>query len=158
MDVEGCPESATPTEQTGDVVTAAPAQEVSVAGRQTAGGEDPEARSERLGQDPGGKEGSCSEVTPSQSSEKPEKELAGPECEGPESEQRTVDSSEESKAPDNMEDLDFLVPKAGFFCQICSCFCVDEASMKSHLQSALHQQNKKKFMNKKADEEEKKEG
>ncbi|XP_015280794.1 PREDICTED: probable endo-1,3(4)-beta-glucanase AFLA_105200 [Gekko japonicus] len=77
MDVEGCPEFATPTEQTGDVVTAAPAQEVSVGGRQTAGGEDPEARSERLGQDPGGKEESCSEVTPSQSSEKPEKECLG---------------------------------------------------------------------------------
>ncbi|KAL7975901.1 hypothetical protein Chor_011816 [Crotalus horridus] len=38
-------------------------------------------------------------------------------------------------------DLDFLVPKAGYFCQICSCFCVFEESMKSHCLSQLHQQN-----------------
>ncbi|KAL8206475.1 UNVERIFIED_CONTAM: hypothetical protein K2H54_004754, partial [Gekko kuhli] len=73
MDVEGCSESATPKEQTGDAATAAPAQEVSVGDTQTARGEDPETRSEQAGQDPGGKEESGSEGTPLQSSGKPEK-------------------------------------------------------------------------------------
>ncbi|XP_077157443.1 uncharacterized protein LOC143819562 isoform X2 [Paroedura picta] len=70
-------------------------------------------------------------------------------------EQTLADGTEQGEPPS--ADIDFLVPKAGFFCQICSCFSVDEPSMKSHCQSALHQQNKKKFMNKKAEEEEKKE-
>ncbi|XP_060103421.1 zinc finger protein 638 [Heteronotia binoei] len=159
MDVEGCSESAPDKEETGDVATPAPAPpEASVGEDQTAGGEDPEAGSEQLDQAPDVKEEeSCSELAPSQSPEKPEKEVAGPEREEQESERRVEDPSEKSEAPDNVEDLDFLVPKAGFFCQICSCFCVDEASMKSHCQSALHLQNKKKFMNKKT-EEEKKEG
>ncbi|XP_053111795.1 zinc finger protein 638 [Hemicordylus capensis] len=91
-------------------------------------------------------EESCSEATPSQSSVKFEKDLTGSECEEPESKRRKVDSSEISKAPSHPKDLDFLVPKAGYFCQICSCFCVDEASMKTHCQSPLHQQNMEKFM------------
>uniref|UniRef100_A0A670ZTJ3 Matrin-type domain-containing protein n=1 Tax=Pseudonaja textilis TaxID=8673 RepID=A0A670ZTJ3_PSETE len=61
--------------------------------------------------------------------------------EEPENKQRKVDSSEKSKTPSQLKEFDFLVPKAGYFCQICSCFCVDEASMKSHCQSPLHQQN-----------------
>lgn len=38
-------------------------------------------------------------------------------------------------------DLDYLVPKAGFFCQICSLFYVDETSVKNHCKTPLHQQN-----------------
>ncbi|XP_053258195.1 zinc finger protein 638 isoform X2 [Podarcis raffonei] len=104
------------------------------------------------------KEESCSEVTSSQPSEKPEKDLTDSECEEPESKRRKTDSSEKCKAPSQLKDLDFLVPKAGFFCQICSCFCVDEASMKTHCQSQLHQENMEKFMIKSTAEEKKKEG
>ncbi|XP_033016997.1 zinc finger protein 638 isoform X2 [Lacerta agilis] len=104
------------------------------------------------------KEESCSEVTSSQPSEKPEKDLSDSECEEPESKRRKIDSSETGKAPSQLKDLDFLVPKAGFFCQICSCFCVDEASMKTHCQSQLHQENMEKFMIKSTAEEKKKEG
>nr|XP_034959571.1 zinc finger protein 638 isoform X2 [Zootoca vivipara] len=104
------------------------------------------------------KEESCSEVTSSQPSEKPEKDLTDPECEEPESKRRKTDSSEKCKAPSQLKDLDFLVPKAGFFCQICSCFCVDEASMKTHCQSPHHQENMEKFMLKSTAEEKKKEG
>lgn len=38
-------------------------------------------------------------------------------------------------------DLDYLVPKAGFFCQICSLFYADEISVKNHCKTPLHQQN-----------------
>ncbi|NXT26365.1 ZN638 protein, partial [Syrrhaptes paradoxus] len=38
-------------------------------------------------------------------------------------------------------DLDYLVPKAGFFCQICSLFYADETSVKNHCKTQLHQQN-----------------
>uniref|UniRef100_A0ACB8E8Y1 Uncharacterized protein n=1 Tax=Sphaerodactylus townsendi TaxID=933632 RepID=A0ACB8E8Y1_9SAUR len=155
MDVEQCSESVLHEEQTGDMVTPPPALEVSAEDSQTSLGEDPKARSEQEGQDPDSKEENCGKTTPSQSSKKHEKELAGSECKAQEPEQKEVDSSEKSKTPHDTEDLDFLVPKAGFFCQICSCFCVDEASMKTHCQSALHQQNKKKFMSKKAEEEKK---
>ncbi|XP_054845959.1 zinc finger protein 638-like isoform X2 [Eublepharis macularius] len=151
-DVVGCSEPAPREEQTGKPS----ALEASVGESQTRRNEDTEAGAERLGQDPDCKQESGREGTASQSLEKPEKELAGSECEEQEPE-RKIDLSEKSKAPDNVEDLDFLVPRAGFFCQICSCFCVDEASMKTHCQSPLHQQNKKKFMNQKAEEEEKKE-
>ncbi|NWH62844.1 ZN638 protein, partial [Geococcyx californianus] len=37
--------------------------------------------------------------------------------------------------------LDYLVPKAGFFCQICSLFYADETSVKNHCKTLLHQQN-----------------
>ncbi|NXG47500.1 ZN638 protein, partial [Psilopogon haemacephalus] len=43
-------------------------------------------------------------------------------------------------------DLDYLVPKAGFFCQICSLFYADETSVKNHCKTQLHQQNMEKFM------------
>ncbi|NWS92904.1 ZN638 protein, partial [Toxostoma redivivum] len=37
--------------------------------------------------------------------------------------------------------LDILVPKAGFFCQICSLFYADEPSMITHCRTPLHRQN-----------------
>nr|XP_005497892.1 zinc finger protein 638-like [Zonotrichia albicollis] len=42
--------------------------------------------------------------------------------------------------------LDILVPKAGFFCQICSLFYADEPSMINHCRTPLHRQNMEKFM------------
>lgn len=41
----------------------------------------------------------------------------------------------------SLSDLDYLVPKAGFFCQICSLFYADETSVKNHCKTPLHQQN-----------------
>uniref|UniRef100_A0A8C6Z6G6 Zinc finger protein 638 n=1 Tax=Nothoprocta perdicaria TaxID=30464 RepID=A0A8C6Z6G6_NOTPE len=46
----------------------------------------------------------------------------------------------------SFSDLDFLVPKPGFFCQICSLFYADELSVKNHCKTRLHQQNMEKFM------------
>ncbi|NWI91642.1 ZN638 protein, partial [Pitta sordida] len=37
--------------------------------------------------------------------------------------------------------LDILVPKAGFFCQICSLFYADEPSMINHCRTRLHRHN-----------------
>ncbi|NXS54109.1 ZN638 protein, partial [Brachypteracias leptosomus] len=50
-------------------------------------------------------------------------------------------------------DLDYLVPKAGFFCQICSLFYADETSVKNHCKTPLHQQNMEKFMAKQKEED-----
>ncbi|XP_039189741.1 zinc finger protein 638 isoform X2 [Crotalus tigris] len=75
------------------------------------------------------------------------------DVEQPETKQRKVESAEKPKASSQLKDLDFLVPKAGYFCQICSCFCVFEESMKSHCLSQLHQQNMEKFMIKSTAEE-----
>lgn len=44
-------------------------------------------------------------------------------------------------APDTPEDLDFLVPKAGFFCPICSLFYSGEKAMTNHCKSTRHKQN-----------------
>ena len=41
----------------------------------------------------------------------------------------------------NFQDLDFLVPKAGFFCPICSLFYSDEKAMTNHCKSTRHKQN-----------------
>jgi hypothetical protein len=38
-------------------------------------------------------------------------------------------------------DLDFLVPKAGFFCPICSLFYSGEKAMANHCKSTRHKQN-----------------
>nr|XP_058134868.1 zinc finger protein 638 isoform X3 [Dasypus novemcinctus] len=46
-----------------------------------------------------------------------------------------------SDAADTPEDLDFLVPKAGFFCPICSLFYSDEKAMTNHCKSTRHKQN-----------------
>uniref|UniRef100_K7FXB7 Zinc finger protein 638 n=2 Tax=Pelodiscus sinensis TaxID=13735 RepID=K7FXB7_PELSI len=79
----------------------------------------------------------------------------------PESKRRKVDSSaDKSKTPSTPKDLDFLVPKAGYFCQICSLFYADEMSMKNHCKTLRHQQNMEKFMAKQKDggDEEENEG
>ncbi|XP_075608986.1 zinc finger protein 638 isoform X1 [Balearica regulorum gibbericeps] len=70
----------------------------------------------------------------------------------PESKQKKMASSEASKMQSTPKDLDYLVPKAGFFCQICSLFYVDETSVKNHCKTPLHQQNMEKFMAKQKDE------
>ncbi|KAH0515920.1 Zinc finger protein 638 [Microtus ochrogaster] len=46
-----------------------------------------------------------------------------------------------SVTADVPEDLDFLVPKAGFFCPICSLFYSDEKAMANHCKSKRHKQN-----------------
>ncbi|XP_076191732.1 zinc finger protein 638 isoform X4 [Aptenodytes patagonicus] len=60
---------------------------------------------------------------------------------------------EEIIAISKSKDLDYLVPKAGFFCQICSLFYADETSVKNHCKTPLHQQNMEKFMAKQKDED-----
>ena len=57
-------------------------------------------------------------------------------------------------APDIPEDLDFLVPKAGFFCPICSLFYSDEQAVTNHCKSTRHKQNTEKFMAKQRKEKE----
>ncbi|XP_054975672.1 zinc finger protein 638 isoform X3 [Sorex araneus] len=59
-----------------------------------------------------------------------------------------------SVTSDVSEDLDFLVPKAGFFCPICSLFYSGEKAMTNHCKSTRHKQNKQKFMAKQRKEKE----
>uniref|UniRef100_A0A8C6QTU4 Zinc finger protein 638 n=1 Tax=Nannospalax galili TaxID=1026970 RepID=A0A8C6QTU4_NANGA len=59
-----------------------------------------------------------------------------------------------SVAPDVSEGLDFLVPKAGFFCPICSLFYSGEKAMINHCRSTRHKQNTEKFMAKQRKEKE----
>ncbi|XP_016058093.1 PREDICTED: zinc finger protein 638 isoform X2 [Miniopterus natalensis] len=63
-------------------------------------------------------------------------------------------SSGTSVAADVSEDLDFLVPKPGFFCPICSLFYSGERAMTNHCKSARHKQNTEKFMAKQRKEKE----
>ncbi|XP_075413101.1 zinc finger protein 638 isoform X2 [Tenrec ecaudatus] len=51
-----------------------------------------------------------------------------------------------SEEPEVPADLDFLVPKAGFFCPICSLFYAGEQAMINHCKSTRHKQNTEKFM------------
>uniref|UniRef100_A0A8B9NZF5 Zinc finger protein 638 n=1 Tax=Accipiter nisus TaxID=211598 RepID=A0A8B9NZF5_9AVES len=75
--------------------------------------------------------------------------IAGPEEEdivavaGPEEMEilGNMSPEEEIMAISKSKDLDYLVPKAGFFCQICSLFYADEISVKNHCKTSLHQQN-----------------
>ncbi|OXB53999.1 hypothetical protein ASZ78_003985, partial [Callipepla squamata] len=53
----------------------------------------------------------------------------------------THPGQEEMGSGSGAEGLDYLVPKAGFFCQICSLFYSDETSVKNHCRTALHRQN-----------------
>ncbi|KAM6401002.1 zinc finger protein 638 isoform 3-T3 [Pluvialis apricaria] len=69
-----------------------------------------------------------------------------------ESKRKKMPSSDVSKTQSTPKDLDYLVPKAGFFCQICSLFYADETSVKNHCKTPLHQQNMEKFMAKQKDE------
>ncbi|XP_042663669.1 zinc finger protein 638-like isoform X1 [Tyto alba] len=71
----------------------------------------------------------------------------------PEPKRKKTASSDVSKAQSTPKDLDYLVPKAGFFCQICSLFYADELSVKNHCKTPLHQQNMEKFMAKQKDED-----
>ncbi|NXE29428.1 ZN638 protein, partial [Ardeotis kori] len=71
----------------------------------------------------------------------------------PESKRKKTAPSDVSKAQSTPKDLDYLVPKAGFFCQICSLFYADETSVKNHCRTPLHQQNTQKFMAKQKNEE-----
>ncbi|NWS78301.1 ZN638 protein, partial [Crotophaga sulcirostris] len=83
----------------------------------------------------------------------PEGEQLGSGEEEPESKQKKTTSTDVLKVQSTPKDLDYLVPKAGFFCQICSLFYADEASVKNHCKTPLHQQNMEKFMAKQKDEE-----
>ncbi|KAM6206180.1 zinc finger protein 638 isoform 2-T2 [Sarcoramphus papa] len=71
----------------------------------------------------------------------------------PESKRKKMASSDVSKTQSTPKDLDYLVPKAGFFCQICSLFYADETSVKNHCKTPLHQQNMEKFMAKQKDDD-----
>ncbi|XP_069653408.1 zinc finger protein 638 isoform X1 [Haliaeetus albicilla] len=71
----------------------------------------------------------------------------------PEPKRKKIASSDVSKTQSTPKDLDYLVPKAGFFCQICSLFYADEISVKNHCKTPLHQQNMEKFMAKQKDED-----
>uniref|UniRef100_A0A8C4VAE0 Zinc finger protein 638 n=1 Tax=Falco tinnunculus TaxID=100819 RepID=A0A8C4VAE0_FALTI len=71
----------------------------------------------------------------------------------PESKRKKMASSDLSKTQSTPKDLDYLLPKAGFFCQICSLFYADETSVKNHCKTLLHQQNMEKFMAKQKDED-----
>ncbi|KAJ6658549.1 hypothetical protein lerEdw1_019937 [Lerista edwardsae] len=165
MEVAGSSLSTSNEKETaGEVQMSSLDLDVSVADTRTAKADELARGSERCGRDrsihPDAslKEESCSDVTPSQSSEKSEKGVTDSECKEPESKRRKIESAENASVSSQLKGLDFLVPKAGFFCQICSLFCVDEASMKTHCQTQLHEQNMQKFMLKNAQEEEKKDG
>ncbi|NWI12595.1 ZN638 protein, partial [Crypturellus soui] len=71
----------------------------------------------------------------------------------PECKQKRTDSSDVPKTQSAPKDLDFLVPKPGFFCQICSLFYADEISVRNHCRTALHQQNTERFMAKHKEED-----
>ncbi|XP_030306328.1 zinc finger protein 638 isoform X3 [Calypte anna] len=64
----------------------------------------------------------------------------------PEAKRKKTSPSDAAKPLSTPKDLDYLVPKAGFFCQICSLFYADETSVKNHCKTPLHQQNMEKFM------------
>ncbi|NXD16348.1 ZN638 protein, partial [Nothocercus nigrocapillus] len=82
-----------------------------------------------------------------------EVDLLGSGEKEPESKRKKMDSSDASKLQSAPKDLDFLVPKPGFFCQICSLFYADEISVKNHCKTALHRQNMEKFMAKQKEED-----
>ncbi|KAM4672690.1 zinc finger protein 638 isoform 3-T3 [Amazona ochrocephala] len=71
----------------------------------------------------------------------------------PQSKRKKLPSSDVSKAQSAPKDLDYLVPKAGFFCQICSLFYAKETSVKNHCKTPLHRQNLEKFMAKQPEQE-----
>ncbi|XP_033920500.1 zinc finger protein 638 isoform X2 [Melopsittacus undulatus] len=66
---------------------------------------------------------------------------------------KNLPSSGVPKAQSAPTDLDYLVPKAGFFCQICSLFYAKETSVKNHCKTQLHRQNLEKFMAKQPGQE-----
>uniref|UniRef100_A0A8C5U0R6 Zinc finger protein 638 n=1 Tax=Malurus cyaneus samueli TaxID=2593467 RepID=A0A8C5U0R6_9PASS len=82
--------------------------------------------------------------------------VAGPEEMGilgvtsPEEEMAEISKpkGEEPQGKSTPKALDILVPKAGFFCQICSLFYADEPSMINHCRTPLHRQNMEKELGK----------
>ncbi|XP_038600516.1 zinc finger protein 638 isoform X2 [Tachyglossus aculeatus] len=79
---------------------------------------------------------------------------AAPEKKRRKAEDPSLGKSKTSSFP---QGLDFLVPKAGFFCQICSLFYSDQMTMANHCRGARHQQNMEKFIAKQKEERERKE-
>ncbi|NXD34877.1 ZN638 protein, partial [Copsychus sechellarum] len=75
----------------------------------------------------------------------------GSEDAEPKSQQKKMTFPGVPKTQSTPKALDILVPKAGFFCQICSLFYADEPSMINHCRTPLHRQNMEKFMAKQQD-------
>ncbi|RLV83467.1 hypothetical protein DV515_00016444 [Chloebia gouldiae] len=75
----------------------------------------------------------------------------GSEDAEPKSQQKKTTFPGVPKTQSTPKALDILVPKAGFFCQICSLFYADEPSMINHCRTPLHRQNMEKFMAKQQD-------
>ncbi|XP_032916774.2 zinc finger protein 638 [Catharus ustulatus] len=82
---------------------------------------------------------------------KPKAAQLGSEDVEPKSQQKKTTFPGVPKTQSTPKALDILVPKAGFFCQICSLFYADEPSMINHCRTALHRQNMEKFMAKQQD-------
>ncbi|KAM6989125.1 zinc finger protein 638 [Passerculus sandwichensis] len=76
---------------------------------------------------------------------KPKAQLGSEDAE-PKPQQRKTTFPGVPKTQSTPKALDILVPKAGFFCQICSLFYADEPSMINHCRTPLHRQNMEKFM------------
>ncbi|XP_041329769.1 zinc finger protein 638-like isoform X1 [Pyrgilauda ruficollis] len=82
---------------------------------------------------------------------KPKAAQLGSEDAEPKSQQKKATLQGVPKTQSTPKALDILVPKAGFFCQICSLFYADEPSMINHCRTPLHRQNMEKFMAKQQD-------
>ncbi|XP_039579991.1 zinc finger protein 638 [Passer montanus] len=82
---------------------------------------------------------------------KPKAAQLGSEDAEPKSQQKKTTLQGVPKTQSTPKALDILVPKAGFFCQICSLFYADEPSMINHCRTPLHRQNMEKFMAKQQD-------
>uniref|UniRef100_A0A803VLX7 Matrin-type domain-containing protein n=1 Tax=Ficedula albicollis TaxID=59894 RepID=A0A803VLX7_FICAL len=82
---------------------------------------------------------------------KPKAAQLGSEDAEPKSQQKKTTFPGVPKTQSTPKALDILVPKAGFFCQICSLFYADEPSMINHCRTPLHRQNMEKFMAKQQD-------
>ncbi|XP_030921632.1 zinc finger protein 638 [Geospiza fortis] len=76
---------------------------------------------------------------------KPKAQLGSEDAE-PKPQQKKTPFPGVPKTQSTPKALDILVPKAGFFCQICSLFYADEPSMINHCRTPLHRQNMEKFM------------
>ncbi|XP_056345301.1 zinc finger protein 638 isoform X3 [Oenanthe melanoleuca] len=82
---------------------------------------------------------------------KPKAAQLGSEDAEPKSQQKKTTFPGVPRTQSTPKALDILVPKAGFFCQICSLFYADEPSMINHCRTPLHRQNMEKFMAKQQD-------
>ncbi|KAF2975605.1 hypothetical protein EK904_002859, partial [Melospiza melodia maxima] len=75
-----------------------------------------------------------------------DEDILGSEDAEPKPQQKKTTFPGVPKTQSTPKALDILVPKAGFFCQICSLFYADEPSMINHCRTPLHRQNMEKFM------------